>query len=161
MIDRNFTPHAFINYVTRKTLEWNPDDGEYQEYLLSWGIVACTTTNKTLDKATSQYSSQLLDVDGRTEAVEAWDEARLNQTLGAQKSAGASGASVGNGMNLQPISNFTAPPQPSVNDRGMVFHRGTENHKQATDTAMPTNTKYKEKQMAHLMAFCVEVGQGG
>jgi len=57
---------------------------------------------------------------------------------------------------MQPVINVTVPyvPAPSIDQMDLVFHRGAEVHKPATETIIPTGTKYTDKQLVHLLAFC-------
>ena len=71
-------------------------------------------TNKTNSKTISQLSSPLLDVDTQNDALEAWAEARLNQTLGSRVSTATPPPvpMMGGEVAPNPIFNVTMPPIP-------------------------------------------------
>lgn len=45
-------------------------------------------------------------------------------------------------------------PQPSLSQMDMAYTQGAEAHKCATETATVSVTKYTDKQLVHLLAFC-------
>ena len=75
LIDKNATPRQFLELIAQKTIGWDPNDGEYQDYLENWGMTACMTTNNIISKSTSQLSSPLLDIYISNDALEVWAEA--------------------------------------------------------------------------------------
>ena len=56
---------------------------------------------------------------------------------------------------VQPIFQVNMPNllQPSLSQMDMLYNRGAEAHKRATETAVITGTKYTPKQMIHLLDF--------
>ena len=50
--------------------------------------------------------------------------------------------------------NMPTLPQPTLNQIDMAFHQGAEAQKRASETVVPSGTKYTDKQLVHLMAFC-------
>ena len=111
LVDKNATPHAFLSFVEHKTKEWDVDDGEYQTYLVNWAMAACLATNKNNGKSTSQLSSPLLDIDSSNDALEAWTEACLDQTLGSRVSSVAPVLASGTDV-AAPVIHVTMPPTP-------------------------------------------------
>ena len=88
-------------------------------------------------------------------------EARLEETLGARLPIGAAlgngvAGGSGNGEGSHPIVINMPPPPPhlTVDEVYMAYHRGVEANKRANETIITTGTKYSEKQIIHLLAFC-------
>ena len=160
LLDLHLHPHQFLKFIVDKTVGWT---GREEKYLIDWARAACTAQNKTNGYKSSQLGCSLLDIDVADEAFEEWSEARLDQTLGAIAMAppigvgGGNGAAMGFGNEgLQPIFdvNVLPIPQPTFNEMDYAYHRGTEAHKRATESIASTGTKYLDKEIVHLLAFC-------
>ena len=93
-------------------------------------------------------------MDYKSEEIEAWEESRLSQTLGARKAPAINLAhKVGN---IHPIFqvNIPAIPQPTLDQMDMAFHHGADAPKSATITAVTSGSKYMDRKLTHLLVFC-------
>jgi len=156
LIDKDPSPYKILVYIVRKTNDWADEDEEYQDYLVAWAVAACTADNKTNGKTRSQMHSLLLEVNRSTEELEDWADARLAQTIGGREAAAPSPVLEMGGNRIHPIFQVNMPPlpQPRLDEIELAYMRGADTQKRLTETVVPSDTKYTDAQLLHLLNFC-------
>ena len=100
----------------------------------------------------------LQDVDMCCEAFGDWTEAGFDQTLVPLGHATALPSTMATTQGITkgyiPSSRSTLTlPQSTLDQIDLTFYRGAEAQNRASETVVPTGSKYLDKQMLHLIAF--------
>ena len=154
LVDVHPSPWEFLEFMRDKTNSWSATEQQAADFIFDWARAACGAANKST-KSSSQLGIDVPDFDRVNDNFDDWAEHRLVTTLGCKAVAANQGGSGGNGGS-QPIYQFNMPtlPQPTLNQIDIAFNRGAEAHKRTTETSVVSGTKYTDKQMVHLLAFC-------
>ena len=158
IIDRDMSPRQCDWWLQDKITNFDDEDIASAQYLADWGAAICVAATKAGPGARkSQLALDLLDVDTSDEAFDEWCETRLNSSIGRRQASPhqTSSQSVA-GASIPPVINVTVPqaPPPTLDQMDAAFARGADAQKRAVETSTVTGSKYSDRQMMHLQAFC-------
>ena len=78
MMEKHPYPSEFLEFIFKKTVGCPDAENKLSDYLITWAVAACHTTNQKSRKTLSQVRLQLPDMDMVNDSIDNWAEARLD-----------------------------------------------------------------------------------